>query len=159
MATANAKRWRSVEVSILRMELDSLVRTMYLNHHGDGPRRAELLRRATTQGIKFGVSDREMVDFAEELTGWARRVYDYSNAFIHLSNQHDYGARDPFQQLDLNERTALATYLQQYHGGTVSADSTFEEVADYVPKVFDKIARSLKDELDALECDRQLCDR
>ena len=135
-----------------------MVRVMYLNHHGDGARRAELLRRATTPGIKFGVFDRDMVNFAEGLTGWARRVYDYGNGFVHLSSQHDYGVRDPFQQLDHDERTALATYLQQYHGGTVSADSTFEEVADYVPKVFDKITQNLKVELDTLERDRQSCD-
>jgi hypothetical protein len=154
MATAHAKGWRSVEVSILRMELDSLVRVTYLNHHCDGARRAELLKRATTPGLKFGVADRHMVDFAEGLTGWARRVYEYSNAFIHLSSQHDYGAHDPFQHLDHDERTAIASYLQQYHGGTVTTDSTFEEIADYVPKVFDKIATNLEYELGTLERDR-----
>ena len=111
MATVHAKGWWSVEVSILRMELDSLVRVIYLNHRCDGVRRAELLTRAITPGTKFGVFDRDMVDFAEGLTGWARRVYDYSNAFIHLSSQHDYGARDPFQHLDHDERTAIASYL------------------------------------------------
>jgi hypothetical protein len=157
MATVHAKGWRSVEVSILRMELDSLVRVIYLNHRCDSVRRDELLTRATTPGIKFGVFDRDMVDFAEGLTGWARRVYDYSNAFIHLSSQHDYDARDPFQPLDHDERTAIASYLQQYHGGTVAANSTFEEVADYVPKVFDKIAKNLKIELDTLERDCASC--
>ena len=154
MPTAHAKRWRSIEVSILRMELDSLIRVIYLNHRCDGMRRAELLTRATTPGLKFGIFDRDMVDFAEGLTGWARRVYDYSNAFIHLSSQHDYGAHDPFQHLDRDERTAIASYLQQYHGGTVAAISTFEEVADYIPKVFDKIAKNLEIELDILERDR-----
>jgi hypothetical protein len=95
-----------------------------------------------------------MVDFAERLTGWARRVYDYSNAFIHLSSQHDYGVRDPFQLLDHDERVAIASYLQQYHGGTVTTDSTFEEIANYVPKVFNKIAKNLEIELDTLERDR-----
>jgi hypothetical protein len=144
MATAHAKRWRSVEVSILRMELDSLVRVTYLNHHCDVVQRAELLTRATTPSIKFGVADRDMVDFAEGLTGWVRRVYDYSNAFIHLSSQHDYGVHDPFQRLDHDERAAIASYLHQYHGGTVATDSTFEEIADYVPKVFEKIAKNLE---------------
>ena len=44
MAAAHAKRWRSVEVSILRMELDSLVRVTYLNHHCDGVQRAAYTR-------------------------------------------------------------------------------------------------------------------
>ena len=154
MATAHAKRWRSIEVSILRMELDSLIRVIHLNHHCDGLRRVELLTRATTPGVKFGVHDTDMVDFAEGLawlSGWPRRVYDYSNAFIHLSSQHDYGARDPFQRLDGDERIAITSYLREFHGGTVAANSTFEEVADYVPKVFDKIARNLEIELDRLE--------
>jgi hypothetical protein len=130
---------------------------MYLNHQCDAARRAELLTRATTPGIKFGVFDRDMVDFAEGLTGWARRVYDYSNAFIHLSSQHDYGAHDPFQDLDYDEWGAIASYLQQY-GGTVTANSTFEEVADYVPKVLDKITKNLEVQLNTLERDRASCD-
>jgi len=150
MAVAHEEGWRSVEVSILRMELDSLVRAMYLNRQPDRDR-AELLSRATTQRNRFGVFDRVLVDFAEGLTGWARRVYDYSNAFIHLSSQHDYGARDPFQNLCYDERTALTSYLRQYHGGAVSADSMFEEVAEYVPNVFEKIATNLETELDTLE--------
>jgi hypothetical protein len=157
MAAAHANGWRSVELSILRMELDSLVRAMYLNHLGDNARRVELLSRATMPRTKFGVPDRDMVDFAEGLTGWARRVYDYSNAFIHLSSQHDYGVHDPFRQLDSDERVAIASYLQQYHGGAVAVDSTFEQVADYVPKVFDKIAKNLEAELARLER-RLLCD-
>jgi hypothetical protein len=92
-----------------------------------------------------------MVDFAEGLTGWARRIYDYSNAFIHLSSQYDYGAHDPFRALDYDERTAIANYLQSNYGATITADWTFEEVADYVPKVFEKIAENLEVELDALE--------
>jgi len=159
MATAHVEGWRSIEVSILRMELDSLVRVVYLNHHCDLMRRVELLTRATTPGIKFGVHDSDMVDFTEGLTwltGWPRRVYDYSNAFIHLSSQHDYGVHDPFQRLDNDERTAITSYLREYHGGTIAANSTFEEVVDYVPKVFDKIARNLEIELSGLERDGAL---
>jgi hypothetical protein len=150
MAVAHAEGWRSVEACILRMELDSFVRAVYLNNKCDQARRAELLTRATTPGLKFNVTDREMVDFAEGMTGWSRRVYDYGNAFVHLSSQHDYGASDPFQSLDVDERIAIVSYLQHYHAGAAAINSTFEEIADYIPKVFNKIADNLKLELDNL---------
>ena len=40
-----------------------------------------------------------MVDLAQGLHGWTQLVYRFGCSFIHLSDLHDYQARDPFNLL------------------------------------------------------------
>ena len=53
--------------------------------------------------------------------------------------------------LPREEREDIAQYLCYYHGGEVSAESTFEEVTAYIPRVLDKIASKLEHSLRDLE--------
>lgn len=92
-----------------------------------------------------------MVDLAQNLQGWTQLVYRFGCSFIHLSDLHDYHARDPFRGLALEDRQHVAQYLRQYHGGNVSADSTFDEITAYMPKVLDKITSNLEYYLKDLE--------
>ena len=41
------------------------------------------------------ITDKEMVELAQELQGWTESVYKFGCAFIHLSGLHDYNSRDP----------------------------------------------------------------
>jgi hypothetical protein len=91
-------------VSILRQELDSMVRVVYLLTIPDMILRDELIKASvegnqweltTTKGKKRRVTDKEMVELANHLQGWTRSVYRFGCAFIHLSNFHDYQDRDP----------------------------------------------------------------
>lgn len=94
-----------------------------------------------------------MVDHAQNLHGWTQLVYRFGCSFIHLSDLHDYHARDPFRGLPPEERQQIAQYLHRFHGGEVSADSTFNEIGAYVPKVLDKIASNLERYVEDLERD------
>jgi hypothetical protein len=51
-------------------------------------------------------------------------------------------------------------YLREYHpqAGEVTADSEFEGIIPYVPKVLEKIASRLEQLLNGLENDRDLSD-
>ncbi len=96
-------------VAILRQELDSMVRVIYLL--AQSPDRRDLLIDSSVNREKWlqhnskgAVTDKEMVDLAQRLQGWTRSVYKFGCAFIHLSSLHDYNARDPFRQLPLEER-------------------------------------------------------
>jgi hypothetical protein len=160
MPIATQLGWLSIEVGILRQELDSMVRVIFLLEQHDPGLRARLLQQAvsgemwtlpTSTGKVEKVTDRAMVNLAQNLHGWTRLVYRFGCTFIHLSDLHDYQARDPFRGLPPEDREAIAQYLRQYHGGDVSADSTFKEVAEYVPKVLDKIASNLDHYLEELE--------
>jgi hypothetical protein len=78
-------------VSVLRQELDSMVRVIYLLAQ-DIPRRTALIessvagKRWLKQNSRSPVTDKEMVELAQHLRGWTSSVYKFGCAFIHLSN-------------------------------------------------------------------------
>jgi hypothetical protein len=148
-------------VGILRQELDSMVRVIYLLSVTDRNRRAQLIT-ATANGEKWKgeksgrVTDREMVDLAQCLHGWTGSVYRFGCAFIHLSSFHDYKSRDPVLALDDHERTDLLHHMRYYHGGPQTDDFAFLDLGPYLPAVFEKIASNLERYVEKLERNGQL---
>jgi len=144
-------------VSILRQELDSLVRVVYLLHVNEDARRADLVRDAV-EGIQWiqphsrrRVTDREMAKLADGLNGWTLSVYKFGCAFIHLSSFHDYRERDPMEMISQEEREAILSHMRHYHGGPCGSRPTFDELANFLPDVFRKIASNLESYLKQLE--------
>jgi hypothetical protein len=88
-------------VSILRQELDSLVRVVFLLSQADRQYRSQLIedsvagRRWHRRNSRQHVTDREMVQLTDTLHGWTKSVYAFGCAFIHLSSFHDHHVRDP----------------------------------------------------------------
>ncbi len=167
MFEANRRGWRSIAIGILRQELDSMVRVIYLLSTQDRVARTKLVQAAirgekwrtpTAKGKLQNVADKHMVDLAQTLNGWTRSVYRFGCGFIHLSDFHDYHARDPFQALPSEERESIAYHLRTYHGGCASPDSSFEEIARYIPRFLDKISGNLRCYLEKLRQDGDLDD-
>lgn len=136
-------------ISVLRQELDSMVRVIYLL--AQSTERQELLIEASVRGEKWTqeasrarVTDKEMVDLAQHLQGWTQSVYKFGCAFIHLSNLHDYNDRDPLQQLPEAERRDIIAHCRHYHGGPNVGTERFKELVPYIPSVFQKIAGNLE---------------
>ena len=139
--------------SILRQELDSMIRVIYLLLRPNLHERERLIG-ATLHGEKWKVTtvngklrditDREMVDAAQQLQGWTRSVYRFGCAFVHLSDFHNHFAVDPFQRLSQDEREDILRHMRNYHGGPLNDNPDMREIADYVPRVFDKIADNLR---------------
>ncbi|MEU6656857.1 hypothetical protein ABZ904_48070 [Streptomyces sp. NPDC046900] len=101
MTVAAERGWASIEIGILRQELDSMVRVIYLLRQPSALR-ADLVASSisgdrwkipTDKGKMKAVTDRDMVEVAERLNGWTRNVYEFGCRFIHLSSAHDYLAR------------------------------------------------------------------
>lgn len=143
-------------VSVLRQELDSMVRCIYLLTQG--PERRTLLIDASVRGDKWSqegsrakVTDREMVDLAQTLQGWTQSVYKFGCAFIHLSGLHDYNDRDPLAQLPAEERQDILQHCRHYHGGPPPGAERFNDLVPYLPRVLEKIAGNLECYLAALE--------
>lgn len=143
-------------VAVLRQELDSMVRVIYLLDQK--PDRRELLIEASVKGEKWlqessraTVTDREMVNFAQSLQGWTQSVYKFGCAFIHLSGLHDYNDRDPLAQLPNQERSDILEHCRHYHGGPTSDEAGFEALVPLFPRVLEKIAGNLECYLVALE--------
>lgn len=166
MPVVVAHGWWSLAVGMLRLELDTLIRVIFLLRQtpevrsqiiesslaGDGR-----FRLMTSKGRLAAVPDAEMVGAVAGLTGldgWPRLVYEFGCSFIHLSSAHDYLARDPYQALPVEEREIIADYLRRYHGGTIDACSRFSDVTEYVPAVLEKISRNLATYLDDVRAGR-----
>jgi len=143
-------------VSVLRQELDSLVRVIYLLAQDED--RREVLIQASVEGDKWirsgsraRVTDREMVDLAQQLQGWTQSVYKFGCAFIHLSFLHDYNDRDPLLLLPPDERRDIIQHCRFYHGGPQNDDAGFEELKCFLPRVLSKVSGNLECYLELLE--------
>lgn len=155
-----------VVVGILRQELDSMVRAIFLLSRGV-QERARLLEdhaqgerwtTATERGRHRPVTDADMVALAETLHGWTRSVYRFGCAFIHLSRLHAHRTTDPLSLLEATERRDVLHHLHDYHGCPEGDDVTFDDIAPFLPMVFDKIASNLDCYLRDLQAGRGIRD-
>ncbi|KAI3494617.1 hypothetical protein L1887_40596 [Cichorium endivia] len=134
-------------MAVLRQELDSMVRVIYLL--SQEPASRTILIEASVNGQQWlqpggrgRVTDREMVELAQQLQGWTRSVYTFGCAFIHLSNLHDYNDRDPMSLLPAKEREAILHHCRYYHGGPEG--SAFIDLLHYLPSILEKVSGNLK---------------
>jgi hypothetical protein len=146
-------------MSILRQELDSLIRVLYLLSIPDLEERNRLMactvngerwKITTPKGKEAVVTDAMMVETSQQFEGWARSVYKFGCAFIHLSNFHGYNASNPLDTVSDEEKKDVLDHMRYYHGGPQSDNPTFQELADYFPRVFEKIKGNLECYLDSL---------
>lgn len=149
-----------VMVSILRQELDSMVRAIYLLAINDLTERDRLIAQtlsgeqwtvATPNGKSKKVTDSELVELSNALHGWTLSVYKFGCAFIHFSKFHDYSRSNPFASLSLAEQTHILDHLRRYHGGPSTDTPDFDELSTFFPRVFEKIAANLECCIEDLE--------
>lgn len=136
----------------LRTELDSFIRVMYLGRISEIGERERLIQQ-TLSGEKWTiltrnnkwkqVTDRDMVDKANELMGYIHYVYKFGCSFIHLSDFHNYTTTNPFDKLSNTEKADVIKYLNQYHSYPFDTELTVENITRYIPAVFDKISSNL----------------
>jgi hypothetical protein len=144
-------------MSVLRQELDSMIRCIFLLSVTDRQYRRRLLHDSVIGNPwrnKDGggrVTDKDMVDLSCRLHGWTKYVYDFGCGFIHLSAFHDYSDRDPFDSLNPDDRRHIAHYLQQYHGVLMEHSTTFRDIEFVLPAVFTKISDNLECYVSELE--------
>lgn len=135
-------------MSVLRQELDSMVRIIFLLSQTIEER--EHLINLTLTGKKWklrsnaNVTDKQMVELADTLNGWTESVYKFGCAFIHLSSYHDYAFNDPFENLGQVEIDSIKNHLNYYHGFPMTNDLTMQSISFYLPMVFDKIEGNLE---------------
>jgi hypothetical protein len=99
MRVALDKGWLAIAGSVLRMELDSMMRVIWLLRHPDT--RDQILASCIAgKGFNAGtrIRDSDMVADADlEIAAdaanenyWVQAVYYFGNTFVHLTNAHDY---------------------------------------------------------------------
>jgi hypothetical protein len=153
---ADGRLW-GLTVSILRQELDSMIRVIYLLSLSDMPYRQSLIEASvngkpwTVKGKKHRITDKDMAELAGKLHGWTGSVYKFGCAFIHLSAFHDYSDRDPFAALPASEQRDILNHMRDYHFGPPQATPTFQDLTPYFPRILDKISDNLRNYVKQLE--------
>lgn len=148
-------------VAILRQELDSMIRVIYLLVQPT--ERRNILIEASVNGTRWSqqgsnraVTDKEMVELSQRLQGWTRSVYKFGCGFIHLSSLHDYNDSDPLDRLPVEERSDIIEHCRYYHGGPISGTPSFPDLIPYLPRILEKIANNLEHYLGQLESGEML---
>jgi hypothetical protein len=146
--------------SIIRQELDSMIRVIYLLNVVDLDQREDLINQ-TLSGQKWkiqnengkiiSITDRDMVELANSLFGWTKSVYKFGCAFIHLSDFHNYLVSDPFQKLSYEDRKDIIKHVNNYHMTSLSSDCSIQEFYPLIMAIFDKVSENLGCYLDDLE--------
>jgi hypothetical protein len=162
MRLLHGNRLPGQAVSILRQELDSMVRVIFLLSVSDPIYRRQLVEASvsgdkwTANGKSARITDKEMVDLAQNLHGWTESVYKFGCAFVHLSALHDYQDRDPLGMIPSEEKEAILKHMRYYHGIPSRADITAHDLIPYLPMVFDKVSTNLECYLQDLESGEDL---
>jgi len=149
-------------MSVLRQELDSMVRVIFLLSQTIDERNHLISLTLAGQKWKFKsnvqVTDKQMIELADKLNGWTKSVYKFGCAFIHLSTFHDYVSNDPFNNLELEEIKSIKTHLNYYHGYPMTDNLTMNLISSYLPQVFNKIKNNLECYIKDLEEQRTTFD-
>lgn len=148
-------------IAVLRQELDSMVRVIFLLAQPSHIRTQLIADSVNGKKWKVGrqiVTDRNMVDLAQQLRGWTASVYKFGCAFIHLSALHDYNVRDPLQLLPAAERDDILDHCRRYHGGPVHSNAGFMDLVPFLPMALEKVAGNLEEYLIDLVSGRSLDD-
>ncbi len=147
-------------ISILRQELDLMVRTIYVLGITDAEYRKELMkdfvegRKWRKKDNRAYITDKEMVDYTNNLFGYAQLVYRFGCSFIHLSNLQNWLDEDVSANLDVETKKAIAMYINQYHGTGLDASFTFKDIIIFIPDIFNKIHDNLECYVESIEKER-----
>jgi hypothetical protein len=150
----HGQRLYGTSISLLRQELDSLIRVCYL-HTLTSPAEIDRLIDDTISGVEWEkngkrITDRKMVNIASQYNHWAPEVYEFGNCFTHLTNYHDYKTNDPVNNLDTATKQTIKGYLHSYHQFPATKDATFENVIPYIPEVARKVSNNMRSYLNNL---------
>ena len=139
-------------LSILRQELDSFIRIIYLGRLSDFIDRERLMQQTlndekwtllTSNNKWRQITDRDMIEKSTQIKGYIKYVYKFGCAFIHLSNFHNYKEENPFNKLNSFEKNDVKKYLNQYHSFPIENELTVENISNYVICIFDKISGNM----------------
>ena len=137
-------------IGVLRQELDSMVRCIFLLSITDKQYRDQLIHDSVSgnawrsQDGRRKITDKDMVNLSNNPHGWTQDVYKFGCGFIHLSAYHDYSERDPFDSLTPEDRRNIADHIQYYHGVMIDNTTKLRDIEFVLPGVFKKISDNLE---------------
>ena len=146
---------RSIVFGVLRQELDSYIRVLYLLSV-DTEERIHLLKQSlegkkwTHLNKRSRITDRDMVEHSNRLDGWSRNVYEFGCAFIHLSTFHKEGDHILYADESEAEVEKVRNHIMFYHDVEIEIPIRLQQILEIAPQIFGKITDNLEGDLKAL---------
>lgn len=146
-------------LALVRQELDSMIRVIYLLELADPSERRRLIldsiegrhwSRPTPKGKAVRITDREMAELALKRHTWVRQVYQFGCNLIHLSDWHGYQTADPTKNMTPDDRASVLEEIERVHAKRFS-ELTFTALLEHAPFAIEKIADNLECYLKDLE--------
>lgn len=141
-------------ISVLRQELDSMVRVLFLLTCNTDLRInliTQTLNNEKWNIDRHNIKDFQLIQNSLKMHGWAKNVYQFGCAFIHLSIFHYYQEQDPFLKLSQSEIEVIKNFMVQYQEFPANINITFSSMSPYLLKIFEKINQNLYCHLEDLE--------
>lgn len=138
-------------LALVRQELDSMIRVIWLIDSCDDVERARLVadamhgvhwQKTSAKGKLVRIADAEMSDAALRRHGWIKQVYRYGCHLIHLSDWHNYRHHDPTKNMSHQERNEIKEDLEHFHAEEID-ELTFSHVRMHAPYAMNKIGDNL----------------
>lgn len=146
-------------IAILRQELDSMVRVLYVLLQQTESNKISLIE-SCLRGDKWNITDAKMVSEANKLNGWEYLVYKFGCSFVHLSNLCDINAINFSEILSEQERNDIANYINAYHYWDKTEKFpnpfTVDDISSQLLNIFEKITDNLEYYLEKLETNKKL---
>jgi len=135
--------------AVIRMELDSLLRVHYFNNVDNA--KQEFLLDGFFSSSKWSATDRKMVEQLSYSLGWARHIYEFCCAFIHLSPYHDWATTPDIPNLTIDKRRFIVNEIKGQQNDAwgynttleINEDFVFDDLIPFAPHIFKKLRSNL----------------
>jgi hypothetical protein len=135
--------------TIIRIELDSLIRVNDFNNANDIKK--ESLLDSFFNGNKWPNTDRNMVEKLSSSLSWAKHIYDFCCAFIHLSPYHDWASTSDIPNLTQDKRRSIVSEIKAQQNDdwgydtslVITEDFGFDDLIPFAPHIFKKLRKNL----------------
>jgi hypothetical protein len=145
-------------ISIMCQELDQMIRLLFLLNKDSTIRKSFM--QSSIESHKWHITSKDnkreyiteetLVEFAKSLKGWDRGIYDFGFAFKSLSNNFNYGSKDPIKSMTDSDRANLARYIQKFHVKDFPDTFTIDALIPVLPGIIEVISTNLKSYLEKI---------
>jgi hypothetical protein len=145
-------------ISIMCQELDQIIRLLFLlnstaNHKKQFIYSSINNQKWYTTGLdhkRVYVTDDTLLQFSESLTGWDKCIYEFGFSFKNLSNNFNYGSRDPIKSMNETDRNRLHGYVKEYHVKDFPVEYSLEDLIPVLPMIIRLISNNLNNYMELI---------
>jgi hypothetical protein len=138
-------------ISIMCQELDQIIRLLYLLNQ----RKEEQIQfmessinshrwyLVNQDHTKKYITDEDIIEYSKELRGWDKSIYEFGIAFDCLSNNFNYGSKNPIKSMNEIDRKKLSDYIIEYHKADFPDEFTIDDLIPILPSIIKLISEKL----------------